>query len=490
MGLLLAVWSGTWTTAWGLGGQKQVKEKPSVLSRSQGKEATQSDESAPIGVPASAFPASMQLAAKAVRASTVTIRVDRYGPSDAAAPRKAAGGGSDLGSTTGPATGTPESQPQKNKRSVAVFSGVLVKQGFVAAPLFLPHPKKSEVRITLPNGEQTIGRPRILDEYSGLAIISIKDHTIPCLKCCSSSDPVVGDWVVSGAAWGRQEALVSLGMISGIGYRFPNSTIEPPPMIVCDLRAAQTSKGAGVVSANGKLIGVVMAVSNDRKWTYVVPASHIHRLLRSLALHENSSESEAGDIYVLKRQVPRLGVRVDNISKDKELGLYEVVVESVATNGAADQAGLRKGDRIKSVNGKAVRAWYDIVRDCLNRQPGDTIKLVIVRDEKEIEMPLILGGGFAASAKSMAKLRDYIHPEIDLENHSNSGLGQPTPSRRFNQLVNFSIQNLAPTPCDETEAYQELAESLKSERKKNSELRSRVELLESRLNRLIEKLDK
>lgn len=439
-----------------------------------------SDESTDQGL---GFPTSMQRAARAVRASTVTIRVDRNLPLADSEPSDEAESGQEPGDPS-------RDNDRQPRRSVAVFSGVLVKQGFVVTPLFLPHPKRPEVRITLPDGEQTIGRPRILDEYSGLAIISINDHAIPCLKCCASSEPAVGDWVVSGAAWGREEALVSLGMISGIGYRLPHSTIEPPPMIVCDLRVAQTSKGAGVVGANGKLVGIVMAVSNDRKWTYVVPASHIDRLLRSLALHESRPGSSSDDILVLKREVPRLGVRIENCNRNEDLETYDVVVKAIASNSPAEQAGLVVEDQIKSVNGKVVRAWIDIARDLRIRQPGDEIELGIIRDGASQTLSVVLGGGFATPADKIEKLKDYIQPEIDRDDPSKS-TGRWTDSQlATNPLINYSNQNLAPAPCGDSAAIERLTDALQVERQQNAELRSKLEVLESRLNLLIEKLEK
>ena len=420
---------------------------------------------------------SMKAASKAVRASTVTIRVDRN-PT-----MMLVNGIKNQSVKPQPAIANPGAR----NRSVAVFSGVLVKQGFVATPLFLPNTKDPEVRITLPNGEQTRGRPRILDEYSGLAIIAIEDQTIPCLKCCETHEPFVGDWVVSGAAWGRQEALVSLGMISGIGYRLPNAEIEPPPMIVCDLRAAQTSKGSGVVAANGKLIGIVMAISNDRKWTYVVPSSHVHRLLRSLALHDNKPDSRKDEILVLKRQVPRMGVRIDSIWNAKSK-TYSILVASTTQNGPADQAGLQMGDRIKSVNGKIIRAWYDVVRDVSNKQPGDKVEMGVIRQGKDVKLTIVLGGGFAASGENILRLKDYIKPEIEIGEKTTRQIAERNSTVRYSQLLNYSIQNLAPS--FDAAQVQDLIESLRDEKEKNKNLQNQIDALEKKFDRLFDAMRK
>lgn len=431
----------------------------------------QSNKSRESGANPSLIPSSMRLASNAIRASTVTIRVDRT-PTDEIVQRKL----------------YPDRKPTRARRSVAVFSGVLVKQGIVVTPLFLPHAENPKVRITLPNGRQAEGNPRLLDEYSGLAIITIDDLTIPSLKCCEATEPVVGDWVVSGAAWGRQDALVSLGMISGIGYRLPKSSVEPPPMIVCDLRAAQTSKGAGVVAANGKLIGIVMAVSEDQKWTYVVPSCHIHRLLRILAQHDQLPAARTDEILVLKRQVPRIGVRINN-AWNESANRYDIIVASVEKNGPADQGGLQKGDRIASVNGKAIRAWYDVSRDFYNRQPGDKIDFTVEREGKETELTIVLGGGYSASGENLFRLKEYIKPEIEIDSIQAESLpGRSAFSSQFSPLVRHSIHNLS--PCQQNSALvDELLHQLESERAENQRLKSRVQNLEDRFDQLLKRID-
>ena len=409
--------------------------------------------------------ASMKIAARAVRASTVTIRVDRR-----------------------PTLAHIGSGSHQTGHAVAVFSGVLVKKGFVVTPLFLPDPQQPDIRITLPDGRQTTGRPRILDEYSGLALLAIDDHTVPSLSCCETSEPRVGDCVVNGAAWGRQQALVSFGMISGIGYRLPSSTVEPPPMIVCDIRAAQTSKGSGVVAANGRLIGVVMAISRDRKWTYVVPASHIQRLFRSLAQHEKQAQKDGDEILVLKRQVPRLGMRLEGVwnSDQKQ---YEVFVKTIVKKGPGDLAGLRVGDRIHSVNGRVIRAVYDVGRDFVNLQPGDRILLGVERDREDYSFALVLGGGFAASGDRILRLSDYIQPEIRLSERQDRQSVASGERQSANQLVHHSRQNLALDEPSNEEKVQQLLEQLKIEKSRNRDLEQKVERLEKRFEQLLQKLE-
>jgi len=81
----------------------------------------------------------------------------------------------------------------------------------------------------------------------------------------------------------------------------------------------------------------------------------------------------------------RLGVGVDELTD--QLAQYfgakdGLLVTSVADGSAASRAGLRAGDVITSVNGRAVRSRADLVQE-LRDAPGEEITIGILRDKKE-----------------------------------------------------------------------------------------------------------
>ena len=180
-----------------------------------------------------------------------------------------------------------------------------------------------------------------------------------------------------------------------------------------------------------------------------------------------------------------MGVRIDSIWNAKSK-TYSIIVASMTKNGPADQANLKKGDRIKSVNGKIIRAWYDVVRDVSNRQPGDKIEMTVIRKGEPVKLTIVLGGGFAASGENILRLRDYIKPEIELGADSAQQIAERNNAFRYSQLINYSIQNLAPS-FDPT-MVQDLVDSLKMERQKNQDLKNKIDLLEKKMELLFEQL--
>ncbi len=80
----------------------------------------------------------------------------------------------------------------------------------------------------------------------------------------------------------------------------------------------------------------------------------------------------------------RIGARLDE-TKDGE-----VVVEGVVSGSPGEKAGLRKGDRVFSVDGKPVKEAFDVIYAVTSKQEGDTVTLVVRNDGQERTLPIKL----------------------------------------------------------------------------------------------------
>lgn len=99
---------------------------------------------------------------------------------------------------------------------------------------------------------------------------------------------------------------------------------------------------------------------------------------------------------------PRMGVALDP-ERDTDRGVY---VAGVAPRGGADEAGLRRGDILLSINGRALAAGDqrpdEILRDIMRDvESGDTLSVRYLRDEETRDAEVVATGrlrGFALSA--------------------------------------------------------------------------------------------
>ncbi len=67
------------------------------------------------------------------------------------------------------------------------------------------------------------------------------------------------------------------------------------------------------------------------------------------------------------------------------------VIQGVTDNGPAKKTGLQADDRILEIDGKKLNSYNDLVVKIREHDPGDTVKLKIRRDGKELEMKLTFG---------------------------------------------------------------------------------------------------
>lgn len=62
----------------------------------------------------------------------------------------------------------------------------------------------------------------------------------------------------------------------------------------------------------------------------------------------------------------------------------------IVKNGAADKAGLKQNDRIISFDGKKIQSTSDVKAILKKHKIGDTVKMVVERDSKKIEVEIVL----------------------------------------------------------------------------------------------------
>ncbi len=284
---------------------------------------------------------------------------------------------------------------------VTVCSGVVVDSRLVISPVFAA--SDSEIRITVSGGQQTTATLRVLDEYTGLALLET-DRELPARVTWTDELPAVGGWVLSAAAWGTERPAVSVGILGADDRTLAGTNY--PPLLQCDLRTAETSSGAGVVDSRGRLIGIVVATDaeqGNRGWTYAVPAAHVQRLLTV-----RDEERNRTGVVILKRRRPVVGMVLDG---EDEM----VVVSRVFEDSPAQRAGICVGDQIIAADGVMIRSVYQAVRPMLYKQPGDKMLFLIDRDGKTLETSVVLGGGIELPSAPFANVRQYLRPTLDVQ---------------------------------------------------------------------------
>ncbi|GAB5602702.1 S1C family serine protease [Thermus sp. FJN-A] len=168
------------------------------------------------------------------------------------------------------------------------------------------------------------------------------------------------------------------------------SAFLPQGLVETSLPLAPGDSGGPVLDAEGKVLGVAVAIGQTEEGfrSFFTPLLGRKELLAAL---------ERGE----KRYWPYLGLRGPRALTPelaRELGLPPggVVVGEVAPGGAAHRAGLRGlesggvPDVILEVNGVPVNAFEDLLREVRRYQVGDKVRLTVRRGGEVFQVEAVL----------------------------------------------------------------------------------------------------
>ena len=214
------------------------------------------------------------------------------------------------------------------------------------------------------------------DEQSDLAVLKIDATGLTPAVLGDSTTLEVGDLAIAiGNPLGELGGSVTSGIISALDREM---TIDGQTMTLLQTDAAVNpgNSGGGLFNANGDLIGIVNAKSSGENVEgigFAIPISTASDIIDELIANGEVTSR------------PTLGVSLYNVEDEmtaSQLGVDStgVYIVQIVDGGAADNAGLRSGDRIVSVDGSEVSSASD-VRAALNKHKiGESISITVERN--------------------------------------------------------------------------------------------------------------
>jgi serine protease Do len=230
------------------------------------------------------------------------------------------------------------------------------------------------------DGEGYQGRPAKVvgvDKDTDLAVIKITtDNPLPTVKMGNSDAAAVGDWVVAIGSPFALSQTVTAGIVSA-----KNRTIEPGAagqfqhFIQTDAAINPGNSGGPLVNMAGQVIGVNTAIYTQSAGYqgigFAMPANTVIQVYNDLIGPEHKVVRGSIGVQFQENLNPAVG-RVYGFKAG-------VLVNAVTPHGPADQAGLKAGDIIVSVDGKPIKDGDALVNDIASRKPGSTVHLGYVR---------------------------------------------------------------------------------------------------------------
>lgn len=226
------------------------------------------------------------------------------------------------------------------------------------------------------------------DFQTDVAVVKIEpsDEPFPYVTLGDSDTLQTGELVVAiGNPFGRFEGTVTVGVVSALNRQINNSGYTMN-LIQTDASINSGNSGGPLINSFGEVIGITNAkISVADNLGFAIPISDVIDEIQSIINYG----------YVANR--PYLGVTVGNVASNAYYGAIEgVYVAGVDVGGPADEAGLREGDRIISIDGVEIGESDDIISVRDLHLPGDEITVVIERDGRTRELTLVVGDSYDA----------------------------------------------------------------------------------------------
>ncbi len=273
------------------------------------------------------------------------------------------------------------SRPMQRKTQ-SLGSGVIVDadKGYILTNNHVID-KADVIKVTLRNGKTYQAKLIGTDPDTDIAVIQIKADNLVAIPLANSEQHQVGDFVVAiGNPFGLGQTVTS-GIISaiersGLGIEGYENFIQT------DASINPGNSGGALVNLRGELIGINTAIFSKSGGNigigFAIPINMAHDIMSQLI--------EYGEV---KRG--RLGAQAQDLTPELAQAFNipfrrGAVIAHVDKGSPADKAGLRPGDIVTEINGKAVRN-ADMLRNYLGLQRiGQVITMKVLRDNKTLTL--------------------------------------------------------------------------------------------------------
>lgn len=226
------------------------------------------------------------------------------------------------------------------------------------------------------------------DPSTDLAVVKIEGNSLPAITVGTSEDVRVGDWVLAVGNPFNLTSTVTAGIVSAKGRsinilkdRFPIESF-----IQTDAAINPGNSGGALVNVKGELVGINTAIlSQTGSYTgygFAVPVDIVKKVVNDIIRYGQVQKAFIGAEFI--------DVDSDIAGKLSLSSLEGVITSYVQRSGAAEKAGLEKGDILVQVNDRKINNKTQLEELLAYHYPGDRLSLTIKRGDKLVEKNVTL----------------------------------------------------------------------------------------------------
>jgi Do/DeqQ family serine protease len=335
--------------------------------------------------------------------------------------------------------------PSSNRPVTSSGSGVIISpDGYIVTN---NHVIEKSQRITVVLNDKRSYPAELVgtDESTDIALLKVDAENLPYMNYGDSDEIKIGEWVLAVGNPFNLNSTVTAGIVSAkarnINILSGQYGIES--FIQTDAAVNPGNSGGALVNTNGQLIGINTAIASKTGsyvgYSFAIPVNIVRKIVADIM--------EFGEV-----QRAYLGISMADIDAElaKAADIKEiegVFVASVMEDGAADRAGINKGDIILGFDDTPINSTSELMEQLSKYRPGDKMKISIRRENKTKAFPVELQNKFGNTAivqadkvealgasfqslsneeKRMYRLRngvrvEKIHPGVFMDNRVREG---------------------------------------------------------------------
>jgi S1-C subfamily serine protease len=280
---------------------------------------------------------------------------------------------------------------------------VLDKQGHILTNYHVVE-DANKMWVTLPGGK---------DPYEGEVVGEDPDNDIAVLKINAPPEelfPVplgisdnlrVGQRVYTlGNPFGLEGTLTT-GIISNLNRTLPSRTGHDMKSIIqTDAAMNPGNSGGPLLDTSGRLVGMNVAIATKTGQSaglgFAIPVNRIRQIVPQLIEHGKVVRADIGIVAVKELKQGLQIVEVNKGGPAEKAGLkgWSMVRKHVTRGPLAydvEREDPSNADIIVAVDGQPVDTASAFVEKIEDHQPGEQVKLTVLRQGHQIEVPLVLG---------------------------------------------------------------------------------------------------
>ncbi|MGT3244727.1 serine endoprotease DegP [Yersinia enterocolitica] len=269
----------------------------------------------------------------------------------------------------------------------ALGSGVIIDaaKGYVVTNNHVVD-NATKINVKLSDGRSYEAKVIGKDPRTDIALLQLKDaKNLTAIKTADSDQLRVGDYTVAiGNPYGLGETVTS-GIVSALG-RSGLNVENYENFIQTDAAINRGNSGGALINLNGELIGINTAIlapdGGNIGIGFAIPSNMVKNLTSQMV---EFGQVKRGELGIMGTELNSELAKAMKVDAQKGAFISQVLPKS-----AAAKAGIKAGDVIVSMNGKAINSFAGFRAEIGTLPVGSKMTLGLLRDGKPVNVEVTL----------------------------------------------------------------------------------------------------